>query len=368
MKKAVFVSNRISLGSARGGVQWCTNDYLATLAAAGWQTEVLPYDTDQRLSARLRRKFCPRPFADRINPGLITEIGTAVQRTGADCVFLNNSEPLIAAGAIKKQIGDRVRLIFLSHGVESTDFLNDLHLGNESIPAFQRKPWWVGQLFLSELEQRRHLDGVVCMSEEDVLFERWLGSKSTCFLPRMVQPQPLEWHPVPNRVGTVGTLGHIPNLDGIRRFAAELGQHSQMRLRVVGGPASAGHKLAEEFGSVEYVGAVDDATLKLEAATWGAFVNPIFCQARGASTKVATALGWGLPVLTTPQGARGYRWDDAALPRKQTPRELAQLAATVASGNDSATWQARARQISQLAPDLVESSKILSDFVDLIGS
>jgi hypothetical protein len=368
MKRSLFVSNQKALGSFPGGVQWCTKDYLATLQAAGWQVDLLPYDTDQRLAARLRRRLCPRPFADRISPGLISEIGSVIQTSGAECVFLNNSEPLAEAAAIKKQIGDRVRLVFLSHGVESTDLLNDLRLGNESVPFRQRQPLWIGRLFLSELEHRRHLDGVVCMSEEDVLFERWLGSKNVCFLPRMVQPQPLDWRPVPHRVGTVGTLRHIPNLDGIRRFAAELERHPPVRLRVVGGPASAGKKLAEEFNSVEYMGSLDDAALKVEAATWCAFVNPIFCQARGASTKVATALGWGLPVLTTPQGARGYRWDDDVLPRMQTARELAQLAVTVASGNEQAAWKLRAHAISQLAPDIDESGKILRDFAGRTGS
>jgi len=360
---AIFVSNRNYLASNGGGVQWCTQDYLNTIAAAGLRNDVLAYNNDQRLSVRLRRKFTPRPFAGLVNLHVAAEIEAARNASDANWIFLNNSEPLVLAAAIKRAAACQARIIYLSHGVESTDQINDLRLGSETVPSHRRQPAWIGRLFLAELEQRRHLDGVVCVSEEDVTFERWLGSENICFLPRSVRPDPLDWKPVAGRVGTVGTLTHIPNLDGVRRFAAELDRHPSVRLRVVGGPNDAGEKLAHEFRCIDYMGPLDEGALKSEAATWCAFVNPIFCQARGVSTKVATALGWGLPVFTTPQGARGYRWDDSALPRVQTAKELAQLASRVVSDGDHGGWQMKSMQISRLAPTMAESGKALREFL-----
>ncbi len=306
MEKGILVSNQNYLLPGGGGVQWCTRDYLEAIAASGIQADTIAYKNDQSLVARIRRKVVPRPFQNLVPANVAVEIEAMRRRGGASLVFLNNSEPLPLAAAIKLGSRGAARIIYLSHGVESTDQLNELRIDAQSVPGHRRRPQWIGRLFLTELEQRRHLDGVVCMSEEDTLFERWLGSERVCFLPRMVRMSPFDWQPRTGRVGTVATLNHLPNLDGIRRLAAEIDALAGVRLRVVGQPAAVGEKLAGEFRCVDYLGGLDDAAFKAEAATWCAFVNPIFCQARGASTKVATVLGWGLPVVTSVQGARGY--------------------------------------------------------------
>jgi hypothetical protein len=69
---------------------------------------------------------------------------------------------------------------------------------------------------------------------------------------------------------------------------------------------------------------LSDTELRAEAATWSAFLNPIFCQARGCSTKLATALGWEIPIVTTPVGARGYVQVDGALTSADGPMEFAE--------------------------------------------
>ena len=46
----------------------------------------------------------------------------------------------------------------------------------------------------------------------------------------------------------------------------------------------------------------------------------------GCSTKVATGLVWGLPVLTSAAGMRGYSWNDSQLPHWETPAGLARAA------------------------------------------
>ena len=99
-----------------------------------------------------------------------------------------------------------------------------------------------------------------------------------------------------------------------------------MRFRLVGGPAAHGHALAARFAQVDYLGPLDEAALMAEAATWSCFVHPLFCYARGCSTKLAVALGWRLPVATTPAGMRGYEWREGNVPCAENPHELAVLA------------------------------------------
>ena len=77
---------------------------------------------------------------------------------------------------------------------------------------------------------------------------------------------------------------------------------------------------------MDFLGRLDDAALRAEAGTWSCFAHPMFCYAMGASTKLAVALAWRLPVATTRAGARGYLWKKGVIPFAETPRELAQLA------------------------------------------
>ncbi len=360
----IFVASRNSLSSSEnGGVQWCTRDYLATLATAGFKIETVAYENDRSWSSRFARKLRPRPYRYQVSPKVLKEIETVRKSSGAKWIFLNNSEPLELTAKIRELFGRDVKVIYLSHGTECTDQINDIRLGGNLIPPHRRKPAWVGRLLFAEIEQRQHLDGVVCASEEDVLFERWLGVEHVCCLLRSIQPDPLVWKPVRGRIGTVGTLSHVPNVDGIRRLAAALEAHPGFRLRLVGRPITMGQRLAGKFKAIEYLGALSDDQLKEEAATWCAFLNPIFCQARGISTKLATALGWGLPVLTTVQGARGYRWEDSILPRAETAEALAAMAVEIAVSNDLKSWQTKSAEISKLAPNLSESGATLYRFL-----
>ena len=91
------------------------------------------------------------------------------------------------------------------------------------------------------------------------------------------------------------------------------------------------HAVAAEmvgrYPFVDYLGSmVAPGAIEAEAATWSAFVHPIFCYAMGCSTKVATGLNWGLPVLTTAAGLRGYTWRHGDLPVSRSPADLARAA------------------------------------------
>jgi len=92
MTTCVFVSNQNSLSTAGGGVQWCTRDYLDTIAAAGIEVQTVAYDTDQRPGSRLRRKFAPRPFENLVPAGVVSEIEAARKASASKWIFLNNSE------------------------------------------------------------------------------------------------------------------------------------------------------------------------------------------------------------------------------------------------------------------------------------
>jgi hypothetical protein len=359
---AIFLSPSHYLSLTGGGVQWCTQDYLETVKHAGFVSEVCTYSTDRSIRARLLRRLYPQPFRNEHSSQTIAQVIAHCQRVQARYLFLNNISALSIAPFVRHSLPE-TKMVFLSHGVESTDHLNSLRLCPETLPSWKRGPKWIGRMLLEETRQRDNIDGVVCISEEDMVFEKWLGAQRTCFIPRSITLKPLKWRPQENRVGTVSTLDHPPNLDGIRKLAASLRNYPQVRFRIVGGPPAIGRQLQSSFEAIEYVGALTDENLQAEASTWCGFVNPIFCQARGASTKVATALGWGLPLLTTPTGTRGYVWSDHLMPRVETPDALAQIVSETIA-NPPARLAANARRLAEMAPSLEEAGKRLRSFVE----
>jgi len=114
-------------------------------------------------------------------------------------------------------------------------------------------------------------------------------------------------------------------------------------------------------GLIEYLGPLSDADLEKEASTWNCFVNPLFCFARGCSTKLATALGWRIPTITTPAGCRGYTWKQGSLPIAETPEGLAGLALRMLDAGFRNSAQHEVVRIVESAPSLAEVAAIMRD-------
>lgn len=357
----IFVSNQRYINPHGGGVQWCTREYLETFVDAGFELSFISYENDNRLSSRLLRKLFPRPFKGLIPPGIIGDIVSLARRNNIQWIVLNNSEAISLAESLRSALPD-CRLIYLSHGPEIVDEVNTLRLDPSSSAHRRASFRWLGRSLMAEINIRRSLDATICISPEDQVFEYWLGAQNTLYLPRRISFAPLRTNPVPLRIGTVATLDHAPNLDGIRLLAAHLDRH-QVEFRIVGSPSRVGERLQAEFKCITYLGRLDDSELASEAATWMVFVNPIFCQARGASTKVATALGWGLPVLTTPFGARGYNWNHHILPLSHTPSDLAESVLDLLQSKRVEDLMESARVVASLSPTRQASASRLAEFL-----
>jgi hypothetical protein len=172
---------------------------------------------------------------------------------------------------------------------------------------------------------------------------------------------PLEWRPDADRLGFVGTLDHPPTRDGLEQFLAALERFAapSLHVRVVGGPDASGRSLAGRFRSVCYLGPLDDGALESEASTWSAFVHPLFCFARGCSTKLAIALAWRIPVVTTPAGARGYAWREGVLPTADSPETLARLACDMTDRHAAIRAREEIAAIARSCPTTDEVGQII---------
>jgi hypothetical protein len=220
------------------------------------------------------------------------------------------------------------KTVLLSHGAEVTDLLHQVRspkrVGLEQGRASMRV---VNRVLYDEIRSRRGIAGAVCLCPFDADFERWLGVKRTVWIPRTVTADAIDWAPVHGRFGFLGTLNHAPNLEGLLEVleVIEAQGLGDVSVRIVGGPEQVGRWLQDRYRAITYLGSLDDNALKREATTWSAFLNPIFCQARGCSTKLATGLAWEIPILTTPVGARGYVQIEGGLTAAEDPREFVRL-------------------------------------------
>ena len=211
IKKGFFISASVYVSDAHGGVQRCTREYLAAIKAAGWNLEILPYSIDRQWQTRLLRKLKPSSFYNRIPQSFISDLVNRVISENISWVFLNQVDSLPIVPHLKQAIPN-VKIVLLSHGAQFVDeFLAAQSIDSLSIQARSR----LANTILDEMSLRQSLDHVFTLSEEETIFEQWLGAKSVSWLPRAVSPQPLDWRPILGRVGFVGTLEHTPNYEGL---------------------------------------------------------------------------------------------------------------------------------------------------------
>lgn len=234
------------------------------------------------------------------------EIARASAQAGVSLVLLNQVDLAPLASRLRALLPAGTLIVVLSHGNASGDFLHAMSQPGRHAAVRARDAWRLGALLASEAGCFRgdDVDVVVCVSETERQIDAWLGARHVVVVPRVFAPAFLDWTPAPGRIGFVGTLDHLPNYAGIEQLAQALTGEDipRLALRVAGGGEREGRALERRFPFVRWVGHLDDPALRAEAATWSLFVNPIFWHARGTSMKLATAIEWGIPVVTTLAG------------------------------------------------------------------
>lgn len=330
--------------------------------------QTVPFDVKHTLWSRVRRLANASPFVGAFDPELVEEIRRLAATTRFDFVFLNQEVLASLAPLIRPFLPKGCRIVVLSHGLESTDLLHIIRL-HRKMPLSHRL--WptpallIGRILVSEQQSRPDVDAVCAISPFDADLERWLGMRRVGWIPRLVTPQPLAWRPVEHRLGFVGTLDHAPNLEGLVDVLDELAKEpaSPLRLRIVGDGQSIGRWLQSRYKNVEVLGALDDPALEAEAASWTAFLHPIFSLPRGCSTKLATGIAWQIPIVTTPEGRRGYVWDDGALLEAETPAQFVGYCKALGNRDYANEVQQDVVRVSQSGPTLAAVATQMRDLI-----
>lgn len=350
-KSGLFVSSRGHLGDGKGGVQLCTHEFIEVIEATGIALTRLPFDGDRSWSARLLRLIDSSPFVRPYGAGLADEIVRSVQQKPIDYIFLNQEFLAPLAPVIRPRLPVGCRIVVLSHGAEITDLLHSVRLRHR-LPLSRRflptPALLLGRVLASEQHFREEIDAVCTIAPFDADLERWFGARRVAWIPRLIKPSPLDWRPAGDRLGFVGTLDHGPNLEGLVQILDALARAPgpSVRVRVVGGPQRLGYWLAGKYGTVDYLGTLDDAALAAEAATWNVFIHPIFCLPRGCSTKLAIGIAWQIPIVTTAEGRRGYLWEEGTMPEARDADDFARICRTLL---DPVVAQKARRDVARVA-------------------
>lgn len=339
-KKAIFVTHPKSLNShVTGGVQLCSQEFLLILQKCGFNLEQYNLEYTKKIKDRVLIKLKIDNYRNFNIKKLSANINKHIEENNIGWVFINMATLVRIAKPIKEKFGDKVKVVMLSHGNHSGDFL---HLTTK--PLFKRNFITkfrdivrLGYLIHTEsLYRVKYFDAVLTVSDAETQIENWFGAKKTILVPRLLEDKSLKLETNYNRVGFVGRLDHPPNYQGITFLLDELKKikTKDYIVRLVGSPDDWGKKIEQMYDFVEYTGELSDENLDKEVATWSLFLNTVFWYSTGVTTKLAWAINRGVPIVTTTPGMRGYKWKYGELPIAETPKEMANFINNYVLDND----------------------------------
>jgi glycosyltransferase involved in cell wall biosynthesis len=355
--KAIFLTHKESLYSEiTGGVQLCSQEFHNILdddSEISLEDYYVPYT--KAIFQRVQIKYGMDNYSvfdvKKEAPTLLSYI----DREKIGIVFINMATSVRFAKPIRQKFGSGVKIILLSHGNQSCDFLHLITKPVNQLSAVRKQlnKIRLGKLIATEAEYRvKWLDGVVTLSETEKQIENWYGAKKASFLPRRLYKDFLTREHVAGRIGFVGRLDHPPNYQGVIIFLEELAkQKHNLQIRLVGAPPSYGTKIKKQFPFVEYLGELSDNDLVKEVASWAFFLNPVWWYSTGASTKLSRAISWGLPIVTTTAGRRGYEWKKGSLLIADSPAEMVTKLMNESKSSDRINyWKEQTEMVAENGP------------------
>jgi hypothetical protein len=328
MTQAIFLTHPHAIRSEiTGGVQLCSQEFFHVISGIRemqLDSYFVPYT--KHLFRRAQIKAGLENYSSFNIQRDKKALFEYIRAHKTEIVFINMSSLVRYAKPIKQEFGDRVKIVLLSHGNHSGDFL---HLISKPIREKMFLGKWLdrirlGNLIATESEYRvKWLDGVVALSETEKQIENWFGARKVSFLPRRLYSDFLDLQNKTGRIGFVGRLDHPPNLQGLSLLLEEFNRKGHVpEFRLVGAPTKNGTDIQKQFPFVQYLGELSDRDLENELKTWAFFTNPVWWYSTGSSTKLARAISWGLPIITSTAGMRGYEWKSGSLLVADSPAEM----------------------------------------------
>lgn len=329
--KALIISNKNIICSdfLAGGVVKCSKEFFNLIENCFEQVTYQTVEVDFRLISRIKRKIGVDVYNQYVPEKYIDEIKNKIACNSIKYIFLNMSDTMVFAKPLKELYGEDLKIVLLSHGNESGDFIHEITRFEEFFPFYKNLTanYKLGSQLKLEYKYRlKYIDLVLTVSEIESQFEALIGAKNTLFIPRIIEKHPVEFNPALNRVGFFGDISHFPNFYGIKILCEALENeiNEDFRFRIVGRFDNKLEKLKEKYPFLDVLGYLNYDDLQKEASTWSFFLNLVFYYSKGVSTKLADAISWGIPIITTHYGNRGYLLSEDSLPVVKDEKEMAE--------------------------------------------
>jgi len=313
MEKILFITNQLFIDeqAPEGGVSYCTKDFVDLLKTK-YQVILFPVSFNSSLLYRIKLKLGISVF-EEYAPGDSKEaLYKTIAANNIQKVFINLSTALPFSKTISDKFGATIKIILCSHGIEGGDMLHNAVRTNKKLSPFQQftSSYKLGGTLKKELGYRiNYIDLVLTVSEIEVAIEKWMGAKKVFFVPRTLKEDFISWDPVMGRIGFVGDLDHFPNYYGLVQLCEAISLNnmaSKISVRVAGKAGKQLNLILQKYSFVRALGYLDNEQLKAEAASWMYYLNLVFYYSKGVSTKLGKGMNWGLPVISTEAGNRGY--------------------------------------------------------------
>lgn len=329
MQKIYFISDAkyVNPSGREGGVKQCTSDFIK-LFKTRFEVEIIQiahredflYKLSVRLGLDVYNTYSPQDFAKSLENFPVTNKWMFA---------LNMSNTVALSKVIKEKFGRNATIFLLSHGNESGDFLHQFTRFASSQSFLKRltSTYKLGLLLKKEaFFRQKFIDKVLAVSPVENEIEKWLNAPESFMIPRNVTPNFISINPILGRVGFFGDLSHYPNYFAVESLCNSLKKRNEkVEFRLVGGPESFGKELEQIFPFIKYQGYLDEKQLIEEVSSWSFFLNIAFYYSRGVSTKLAKALSYGIPIISTSIGNRGYLWKEGKILTGTSPDNVADL-------------------------------------------
>lgn len=329
METVLFITNKIfiDLNEKEGGVRLCTLDYIKLLKT-NFKVQIFELNFNTSFFFKIKAKFGIDVFNDYKENDYLEKLVLQIKQNNITKVFINLSSASALSKSIKFFFGDSVKIILCSHGIEAGDFLHhSVRVKNyfSKIKQFT-SAWKLGKILQRELEYRiENFDLILTVSEIELAIEYWIGAKQVFFVPRVFEPNFLNWQPILGRVGFIGDVSHYPNYYGLLQLCKSIEKtdlKNNIQLVIVGKKSNNIEQLTNKYSFINYLGYLDNHELETEASTWMFFLNLVFYYSKGVSTKLAKGMNWGLPIISTIAGNRGYVLSTNDVITCETPQEI----------------------------------------------
>jgi glycosyltransferase involved in cell wall biosynthesis len=288
-----------------------------------------------------------------------------LQKEKYDCIILESIFTTPYLPTIRRNVNTKV--ILRSHNIEH-QIWNKLAVGEKNYFKRVYLSYLSKKLYKAEIEAWRSVDGIACISYDDLQFTKALSQKPSYLLPvAMSIQEPVKMHGNDLKVYHIGSMDWMPNIEAINGFIettlpSVLQTFPKFEFHIAGRKMPAALHDKKIPGIVSW-GEVESA--EAFARNFQIMLVPLQ-SGSGIRIKILEAFAMGIAVISTEQGIRGLDVDDRKeYYRAENPTEWVEALRALQEPQER---ERIGRNAQQFMEESYSNSKIVQPLIHFIKS